>query len=58
MKKDINLKLETIDKFKEYSSTTNLQVKKIKEKIDKVMDTISIINKEENVVLNDNNDNI
>ena len=31
MKKDINLKLETIDKFKEYSSTTNLQVKKIKE---------------------------
>ena len=58
MKKDINSKLETIDKFKEYSSTTNLQVKKIKEKIDKVMDAISIINKEENVVLNDNNDNI
>ena len=41
MKKDINFELNTINKFKKYSTTTNFQVKNIKEKIEQLMDLLS-----------------
>ena len=50
MKKDINFELDTIDKFNKYSTTTNFQVKKIKEKVEKIMDSISEPVKEGDIV--------
>ena len=50
MKKDINFELDTIDKFNKISTTTNFQVKKIKEKVEKIMDSLSEPIKEGDIV--------
>ena len=50
MKKDIDFELNTIDKFNKFSTTTNFQVKKIKEKIEKIMDSLSEPVKEGDIV--------
>ena len=50
MKKDIDFELDTIDKFNKISTTTNFQVKKIKEKVEKIMDSLSEPIKEGDIV--------